>query len=426
MKRILNKRLFALLFLTGFTALTVWSQQLQDSLLNYLEIAAKNNPVVRQKLCEYQAALQKVPQAGSLPDPELTAGVLLKPMELVNGTQIADLKLMQMLPWFGILRSAKHEMSLMANAKFEVFHDTKLQVYYDVQYTWYELYKVRKDIDISERNIEILKTIERLATIQFQSASVAGSGLTDLYRIQIEEGDLQNKIAILKDQVNTIMARFNSFLDRPSEAPVFTPESLIADTLSISLINISDSIVKNNPMLAMLEYEKQSYEARADMIKSMRYPMIGLGLDYSFTGRKETSASSMNGKDMIMPMVSVTLPLYRKKYNAMARETDLLRKAVFENYTATANSLQADFAQAVGQYQDARRRFRLYGDQYMLASKTLDILIKSYAASSASLTDLLRITQQTYDYELKQAEALADVNTATARIKRLMAVTQIK
>ncbi|MDP4269908.1 MAG: transporter, partial [Bacteroidota bacterium] len=73
----------------------------QDSLSLYLSMAAKNNPAVLQKFTEYKAALQKVPQVGSLPDPELNVGVFLSPMELIGGNQVADIKLMQMFPWFG-------------------------------------------------------------------------------------------------------------------------------------------------------------------------------------------------------------------------------------------------------------------------------------------------------------------------------------
>src|ERR1035437_6358193 len=109
------------------------SAHAQDSLSVYLAISAKNNPTVLQKFAEYQAALQKVPQVGSLPDPELSVGVFLSPMELLGGSQVADLRLMQMFPWFGVLKYAKDEMSLMAKAKFELFRDAKLQVFYDVQ-----------------------------------------------------------------------------------------------------------------------------------------------------------------------------------------------------------------------------------------------------------------------------------------------------
>jgi hypothetical protein len=117
--------------------------QRPDSLLQYLEIAAKNNPVVLQKFTEYQIALQKIPQVGGLTDPELSLGVFLKPMELVNGNQVADIRLMQMFPWFGVLKNAKDEMSLMANAKFEFFRDAKLQVFYDVQKALVN-YKIRR------------------------------------------------------------------------------------------------------------------------------------------------------------------------------------------------------------------------------------------------------------------------------------------
>ncbi len=134
-----------------------------DSLYYYLELAAKNNPAVLQKFYDYQAALQKIPQVGSLPDPELSIGVFLKPMELISGNQVADIRLMQMFPWFGTLKAAKDEMSLMANAKYESFREAKFQVYYDVQSTWYELYKINQGIRISDKNLQILKTIERLA-----------------------------------------------------------------------------------------------------------------------------------------------------------------------------------------------------------------------------------------------------------------------
>lgn len=474
-----NKKLLIALFaLTGW--LTGHSQQNTDSLLRYLEIAVKNNPTVQQKFFEYQAALQKVPQVGSLSDPQLSFGVFLKPMELVSGNQIANIQLMQMFPWFGVLKHGKDEMSLMANAKFELFRDAKLQLFYDVQRTWYELFKVQEGISISEKNIEILKIIERLALVRFKAApsesggttssrsgfppasaqnssagnasgmqsmggnpgnagtaasnqssfpmqtgamgsSQGNSGLADLYRIQIEAGELENNIALLKNQERTVIAQFNSYLNRLPDSPVFTGEILAIDSLGLSLIAVSDSIFAKNPMLSMLEFEKQAYLARKKMVTGMGYPMVGLGLNYSLISKNEMSTSSMNGKDMIMPMIAVTLPIYRKKYVAMRTESDLLSTSASLNYQAMANSLQTEYYQAIQLYQDAQRRIKLYENQYQLASKSLDLMLKSFSASSSGLTDVLRVCQQTLDYELKQVEAIADFNTAIAWLKRLMA-----
>jgi outer membrane protein TolC len=484
MKTITYKKL-----LITFIALSSWivvsSQQYPDSLLRYLEIAAKNNPGVLQKFSEYQAALQKIPQVGSLPDPELSAGVFLSPMELVSGNQVADLRLMQMFPWFGVLRYGKDEMSLMAKAKFELFRDAKLQVFYDVQRTWYELYKVQKDISISEKNIEILKLIEQLALVRFKSASLensptssqstttssisssgtstsasgmqtmgagqnntgssgsnqsssmqtgtmgsssGGSGLADIYRIQIESGDLENNIALLKNQQNSIIAKFNTYLNRSVTSPVHTYENITRDSLEFSLTVVSDSMLAHNPMLGMLDFEKQSLEARKKMVTRMGYPMVGLGLNYSIISKSPTAMGTpdMNGKDMIMPMVVFTLPIYRKKYTAMQNEAELLKTATSENYQSTANSLQAEYYQAVLLYQDAQRRIKLYENQFQLASKSLDLMLKSFSTSSSGLTDVLRVRQQTLDYELRQVEAVADFNTAIAWLKRLMAYSQIQ
>ncbi len=335
-----------------------------------------------QKYTEYQAALQKVPQVGSLPDPELNMGVFLSPMELVSGNQVADLRLMQMFPWFGTLRAAKDEMSLMANAKYELFRDAKLQVFYEVQSTWFDLYKIQQNIRISEKNIEILKTIERIALVKFRTApsgngGSSSSGSSRSYRCSIrcnlrlhrewaaaweamqetmpplpqikchrpiqwvhlpvvlhwpiftayklKSGDLENNIALLKNQQNTLVAQFNSYLNRPATSPVSLPDTLIADSLGIPLLAVSDSMLANNPMLGMLQYEQQSLDSRKKMVTKMGYPMIGLGVNYSVINKNEMSTSAMNGKDMIMPMVTLTLPIYRRKYKAMQTEADLLK-----------------------------------------------------------------------------------------------------
>jgi outer membrane protein TolC len=470
----MNKKYF--IYIIGLLACV--SAYSQDSLMNYLEIAAKNNPTVLQKLNEYEVALQKVPQAGSLPDPQLSAGIFLSPMELVMGKQVAEFQLMQMFPLFGVLKNAKDEMSLMAKAKYESMRDAKSQVFYDVQRTWYELYRIQEDIRISQKNIEILKTLERLSLVKYKAVSTgssansssgnssggnstgntsssgsmggmngssgsgqsssfgqpssmqsssmsSGSGITslaDLYRIQIEIGDLENNIALLENNLNTVTARFNAYLNRKATTPLALPDSLKTDSLSLSLTAVSDSILANNPMLGMLDYEQQSLAARKKMVTRMGYPMVGLGVNYSLINKSEMSTSEMNGRDMIMPMVTVTLPIYRKKYKAMQTEAELTRAATAQNYKATANSLQTEYYEALQQYQDAERRIKLYKSQSELAQKSLDIMIRSFSASTSGtgLTDLLSIRQQLLDYEIKQIGALVDYNTSIAWLKRLM------
>lgn len=476
MKRFIAYKLTIFLITGSISLQSAFGQENADSLVKYMEIAYIRNPQVQQKFLEYKSALQKVPQVGSLPDPELSAGILLQKMELMEGYQIGEIRLMQMFPWFGVLSNARDEMSLMAKSKFESYREAKINLEYDVRSGWYELLKINRDIQILEKNIDILKTIERLAIVRFRSpvtsgsvpssggitpgggltentsssrtmqtmngssginssasavqssppmtsvqmgSTSTGSGLADLYRIQIEIADLQNNIESLKNKMITVTARFNTYLNRTVGSPVYVPDTLKPVAFDLSMTAISDSMLADNPSTAMLKYERQSLDARYKMVRGMGYPMIGLGVNYSIVSRLPYEGIPNNGKDMIMPMITVTLPVYRKKYRAMREETDLSRTALIQGYEAASNSLQAELYEAVQLYQDAARRQKLYSGQSDLAEKTLNILLKSFSSSDAGLTDILRVRQQTLDYEFREVEAVADYNTAVAWIKRL-------
>ncbi len=445
----------------------------QDSLFQYMELAAKNNPTVLQKFAEYQAALQKIPQVSSLPDPELSSGIFLSPMELVAGNQVADIRLMQMFPWFGVLKNAKDEMSLMAKAKFELFRDAKIALLYELQRSWYELNKIKQSIRVSEQNVALLESIERIAVVKIRapdngpfspgvgssssqsseksiSASSAGmnkmgvnpiktqpsasmtanpmtapsggSALIEVYQIQIEIGDLKNSIELTKSQLTTALAQFNSYLNRPQTSVITLPDSIFTIDFEPSSLVLSDTLLNNNPMVEMLQYEGQSLDARKQMVTKMSYPMVGVGLNYSVINKSEMAGSPMNGKDMVMPMLTVTLPIYRKKYKAMRTEADFLKSANLQNYQATVNTLQTEYFQALQMFQDARRRIKLYPAQAELASKSFGITLKSFSSAGSTLTDVLRIRQQYADYQLKEIEAVADFNTSVAWLKKLSCV----
>ncbi|HBE03438.1 MAG TPA: hypothetical protein DC049_13360 [Spirochaetia bacterium] len=271
-------------------------------------------------------------------------------------------------------------------------------------------------------------SVQQAPSMQNSSMGSQGgsSGLADLYRIQMEIGELDNNIALLKNQKNAIVARFNSYLNRPVKSNVSIPLTLTADSLIAQIAVVSDSMLTNNPMLSMLNFEKQSLDARQKMVSRMGYPMVGLGLNYSLIKKSPMSTSAMNGKDMIMPMVTITLPIYRRKYNAMQSEVKLLRSATEQNYQATANALQVEYYEAIQLYQDAERRITLYENQSQLVHKTLDIMIKSYSASGSGLSDILLIRQQVLDYETRKIKAITDFNTSVAWLKRLMATSQVQ
>lgn len=425
----MKKILITLLLTAGISASRsqIMAQQVNDSLMHYIGIAVKNNPTVRQNLSLYKATLDRKEQAGSLPDPELSAGVLLKPMLLMDGRQYADIRVMQMFPWFGYRKTAREEMEYMAQAGNLKYSDAVLSVIADLEKNWLELYSVRKMQSITKRNIETLSAIEKLAVTGYTNSqnSENGQGLAAINMIKIERGELLIDLSELGEKEHTLTARINSLMNRDQAADVFVPGSIQADSLDLKSVYKADSLVNNNPMIKMLEQEGRSLAARQTMIKKMGLPMLGLGLNYTVIGKSEFTSSSMNGKDMVMPMLTLTLPVYRKKYSAMLSENENLRNANAYNRTEVENSLRTELAAAMEQYHNAVRRFQLYNNQNDLGGNTLEIMMQSFAAGKTSMTELLRIRQQCYQYETKKEQALADLNSAVADIRRILAISDI-
>jgi len=481
-KRLTRGKKFLILIISiYFNVFQCISTFSQDSLSAYMEIAGKNNPGIMQKYYEYQAALQKVPEVGSLPDPELSVGVFLSPMELISGNQVADIRLMQMFPWFGVLSHAKDEMGLMAKAKYESFRDAKVQVYFEVQRNYFEMQRIKEEIHITKKNRELLENIEQLLLVKYKSfgsegngsggsaanssvnqsqtnstgaagmgtmnrknssatqtqpagnmtgsamgSTIGGSGLADLYKLQIEKSDVENSIELLSSKNKTLVARFNASLNRPANTPVSLPDSLLEEKSNLASLSLTDSMFESNPMLGMLQYESQSLDARKEMVTRMGYPMIGIGVNYSLINKSEMSTSAMNGKDMIMPMVTLTLPIYRKKYKSLLSETSFLKQANAESYKSVANSLQTEYFESLQSFNDALSKIHLYKKQSLIAKQTFDLMVNNFSVSGAGLSEVLRIRQQLNDYQLRQVEAITEYNISIAAIKRLTSCTQIK
>jgi outer membrane protein TolC len=153
----------------------------------------------------------------------------------------------------------------------------------------------------------------------------------------------------------------------------------------------------------------------------MGYPMVGVGLKYSVLAKNPASTSMMNGQDMLMPMLSVSLPIYRKKYKAVQQETEWRRTATEQNVEALTNQLQTDYHDALLNLRDAQRRQQLYEGQRPLSEKAYQLQLKRFAASSGTLAELVSLSRQLLDFSLKSLDAKVDKLNAQAKLRQLTA-----
>ncbi len=148
--------------------------------------------------------------------------------------------------------------------------------------------------------------------------SGSSGSMSDVLRIQIEMVELENNLEALRSNRKAAEARFNSLLNRDQDLPVQTSDSLAQKLFSIEDNAVLDSIILSNPMLSMLEAEANAYKAKAEMDKKMSLPMFGIGLQYSIMAKNSeemarmSGMSNMNGMDMVMPMIKISIPIFRR------------------------------------------------------------------------------------------------------------------
>ena len=474
-KSIITRFKFLYIFVIMFFPVLISPQNLmaQDSLTNYLTRSAQNNPSLKSSYSQYLASLQMIPQVGSLPDPEMTFGFFIKPKVEIMGKQNADIRFMQMFPWFGTLTSAKDEAAQMAKARFQEFSEARNKLFYDVKSLYYQLYTLRKETTLAEENLKFLKTYEKLALIRFKTGSnvfpnsgsqsnpapssgnnssgmnggmnntpgqsaaksqtssgVAmpssgqampkGDGLVDVLRVQMDIKDLENSLSFLYDKRKPLMSRFNSYLNRSLSSDVFLPDTLKAISIDTTISVLTDSIISNNPMLKMYAAEQESYKAKMEKSRLMGLPMFGIGIDYMLLSRRTDISTMNNGNDMIMPMVNLTLPIYRKKYTAMRKEAEYMLNSSKYKQTNMLNNLKVDMENALLNLNNAARKIDLFNSQTRLARQSLSILTATYSTAGIGLVEVLRMQQKLLDYQFKLVEAIVDQNTEVANIGYLI------
>ncbi len=376
---------------------------------DYFLIAAENNPELKAKYKEFEASMQKVPQVSGLPDPSLSMEYLISPASPENIT----LTLSQMFPWFGTLKAQKNAATLMAESNYQAFLNTKNQLFYQVATVYYPLYELVKLKNIEEENIKILESYKKIATAKFENGK---GNLVDVLRADMMIKESQTNLEILSKQEPALTSWLNSILNRKYyEKIVLSQEMKVID---LPFEYRKDSIT-TNPLLQELELKKQSSEAAIEVARKQGLPKLGIGVEYVFVGNDMSSANS--GKDMIMPMVTVSLPIFRKKYTAATHEAKLMQESYSYQKEAYENKLNGTYYKLTFELEKERDLLKLYEDQLRTLSKSLNLLFSYYSNANKDFEEVLRMQQEFLKYQKMQLSSVSSFYIKLAELDYLTA-----
>ena len=429
----------------------VGTQPLQGQTLEeYLLEAAKNNPGLQAVYAQYQATAEQVNQV-SMPNPEFQAGVFLRPMERFMGNQSTDLRLMQMFPWRGMLTSQKEEAYQMGQAAYFRYLDKKNQLFLEVKSTWLELMVRQGEFKLTQQTLDYLKRQESLLLVNYQVGSSSGQssstasmpiqlptrstgsrmssmenastiesatqemslgmpspsmtsayvGMPGVLQLKLQLNEQETRLMQLQENLAVLKIQFNQLLNRAIDSPVTLPEELEAPYLPLEKQAYLEKIKESNPMLAMFDAEKSALAQQEKMAALEGRPMLGAGVNYMPLSPRLEKGMPMGGDNMVMPMVTLSLPIYRKKIDSKIKEASLLQQGVEFEKKETENRLAMQWASAFRNLEESNRNLKLYQEQLALIDQQLQLLESGLAAGKSSLLDVLQLQQQDIEYQRK-------------------------
>lgn len=395
------------------TALLTFSVSNAQELEILIDEALTENPEIQKFELQYKIASEKVNEVNTVPNTEFGVGYFVSEPETRTGAQRFKVSAKQMLPWFGSITSRENYVSSLADAKYEDIVIAKRKLIASVSQSYYNLYANKAKQEVLSENIKLLGTYETMA---LTSVEVGKASVVDVLRLQMRQNELQQVLDVLNQQFLTEKTNFNKLLNRDKNTEI----NLINE---LNLPSVDFDVTTENLALhpEVLKYDKLYVAVEKSELLNQKEssPMIGFGLDYINVAKRSDMNFSDNGKDIIMPMVSVSIPIFNKKYKSKTKQNELQQLEITSQKQERLNSLETHLDQAFNDRTSARISFETQTKNLNQANDAEEVLIKNYETGTIDFNDVLDIQVLQLKFQINKIEAVKKYYIQTTLINYL-------
>ena len=370
------------------------SSLMADDLQELKDVAAKNNPALKAKFNEYMSAMEKVPQVSSLPDPQIAFGYFLSSVETRVGPQQAKLSLSQKFPWFGKLQSLEDHYSDLAKVKYNEFEALKRRIDHSLETVYYNYYLNRFKTDVYKDILTKYEYFYKVANNKYENGKTA---LSDLIELEVKIDGIKNEIRVLSLDTTKFQAEINKLLNRDTVINISAETEI--SSLEIDEIN-RDSLLYDNSDIKIVEAKIKAAESGIEAANIAGYPDIAVGLDFVFVGERQDMDVEDSGKDVLMPMLSVSIPIYRDKYDAAVRENEFASKRFAAERQNLINLINEETDTYYTDYLKAKANIDFYSSATKKTERALELKIDEYANDIAEIDRIIDLQDRLLRYKI--------------------------
>lgn len=410
MKIIKNIFLFSILLSLGIKSVNA------QSLDSLLQLVVDNNTQLKSIELEYQSILEKKNQVNQLPNPQLGVGVPALRPETRLGPQMLMVSASQLFPWFGTLKSKEEVVISMSKAKYEQISIVKLDLFYQVKSAYYQLYFLDQKQAIIKDNIELFESLESISLAKVESGQAT---LADVLRVQTKLKSLRQQLLMIDNQKLVFESNINELTKQPTSTKIQLEDSLVLPVLEYDLASFQNKIKNNHPLIAQVNYQIEQSNNAITVNSNMNKPTLGLGLDYSLVGQRTDANPMNNGRDILVPKVMLSIPIYRKSYQAKIEEEKLIQQSLEVKKETITDKMISLLINYKADYDNGLLEISLYQNQTSTMQMAYDVLLSEYSSSGKGFEELLMVQNQLLEFDLGIYQAELKANIAQANIERI-------
>lgn len=388
--------------------LVISQMGISQSVDEFIDMATTYSPDLKSLKLEYEAAGYKADQVDDWADPTVSLGLGVLPVETRLGAQRFKVGVSQMVPWKGLL-DAKRNLAL-SQAEMKRYSNEVKEI--DIEYMIRNLYSSllyldRQQLIFAER-LEVLEALAELA----KSGVRSGKGkLSNVLFVERQREAIAADIELLTAQKRPLMIRLNVTAGRAIDATIdlVLQESVVSDTAQQLFY-----ITQDHPSLKALDTKITASQQAAKLTKYEAKPKIGIGLDYAWIdGRNDVNIPG-NGRDILMPMGSISIPLNKSKYESKRKQESLVQEAAIARKSDLKDTFRKEIESTQADLEYLNKKIEKFRSLTVITTETLKLLRIEYATEGSRFEELLRLEMELIDYkdQILQAEYQKDLKTA--------------
>ncbi len=377
-----------------------------------IQQAKEFNPGLKAMQLEYKAALQKAEQVDDWPDPTVNLGLGVLPIETRLGAQRFRVGVSQMIPWKGSLKAKRNVANAMAEIQSYNDEIREKDIENAIRSAYSTLQFLESQKQIINQRLQVLNILEELSKSNISS----GKGkLSDALFIERTRKFLEADIDLISKKIEQPTILINRWIGKEVDNKIIVTQMIERNENKVEFIHYATS---DHPQYSKLETYRTASNSKIDLIQYDAKPKIRVGIDYSYIDARNDVTIPGNGRDVIMPIGSVSIPLHKGKYSAIRQEEQIKQEAIDLKIQEVQDKYSTEVNLAFSRLEYNNEVIRKYESLKEITKETLKLMRTEYASEGTKFEELLRLEMELIDYDLEITKAKYDQELSHAILSK--------